>query len=281
MTERKRKKFSKPGFAKKSLGQNFLVDRNYIDKIIAALDPRHDETIIEIGAGRGAITREIVKHAEKVIAIEIDRLLVPLLREEFGSSDNFVLLEQDALEVDFAALTILQNSSRKTKLVANLPYYISTAILQYLIGYRHSFAEMILMLQREVVERIVAEPGNKERGYLTVLVERYFETEKLFDVSRNAFFPSPKVTSSIIRLKPIAVSTGIGNEELFKKVVSAAFSQKRKTILNNLKASDEELAKQFETSGGLDAVLSKADIDPSKRAEALTKAEWESLVGIL
>ncbi len=281
MTEKRRRKFSKPGFAKKSLGQNFLVDKNYIQKIIAALDPRRDETVIEIGAGRGAITKEIVEYAEKVIAIEIDRELIPLLREEFGARENFILIEKDALEIDFSALTAFQSPAPKTKLVANLPYYISTAILQHLIGYRRSFSEMILMLQKEVVERIISPPGNKERGFLTVLIERYFDTEKLFDVPGNAFRPSPKVTSSIVRLKPIEFSGVSGDEELFRRVVSAAFSQKRKTISNNLKTAGDDISQRLETNGGLEEVFRKANIEPSKRAEALTIAEWESLLEIV
>ncbi|MEZ5346062.1 MAG: 16S rRNA (adenine(1518)-N(6)/adenine(1519)-N(6))-dimethyltransferase RsmA [Pyrinomonadaceae bacterium] len=277
----RRRKTVRPAFAKKSLGQNFLCDRKYTDRIITALDPREDETVVEIGAGRGAITKEIVKYSGKVIAIEIDRELVPLLREEFASFENFVLIEKDALEVDFSSLLALQSAANKTKLVANLPYYISTAILQHLIEHRSAFSQLVLMLQKEVVERIVAEPGNKERGYLTVLTERYFNAEKLFDVPPSAFRPSPKVTSSVVSLTPLLISADAEKGELFRDLVSTAFSQKRKTIMNNLKNADQSLIARFEKIGGIGKALINSQIDPSRRAEQLAKNEWEALLGSL
>ncbi|MDQ6788067.1 MAG: 16S rRNA (adenine(1518)-N(6)/adenine(1519)-N(6))-dimethyltransferase RsmA, partial [Acidobacteriota bacterium] len=187
-------------FAKKSFGQNFLVDQNYIDKIIGALNPQKGETIIEIGAGRGALTEKLVESGAKIIAIELDRDLIPLLKNKFGACENFELVEADALKFNFHELTKAKDQKPKTKLVANLPYYISTAILQRLIEQREAFSEMILMFQREVVERITAQAGNSERGFLTVLVEAYLTTEKLFDVPPAAFRPAPKVQSAVVRL---------------------------------------------------------------------------------
>ena len=146
-------RFRKPPFAKKSFGQNFLVDGNYINKIIAALDPQIGENIFEIGAGRGALTEKLVESGANVVAIELEREMLAVLKEKFKNCENFQLIESDALKVDFSALGI-QHSALKIKLVANLPYYISTAILQKLIEQREVFSEMILMFQREVVERI-------------------------------------------------------------------------------------------------------------------------------
>ncbi len=267
----------KKPFAKKSLGQNFLIDQNYIDKIITALNPQKNETIVEIGAGRGALTKKLVERAGKVLAIEIDKDLTPVLLKEFDQQDNFFLIQQDALEINFQSLISLQSPSKQAKLVANLPYYISTAILQHLIQYRNSFTELILMLQKEVVERITAFPGNKERGYLTVLTEAYFETEKLFDVPPNAFRPVPKVTSSVMHL---ITRKGVGkdfDEIIFRELVSLGFRQKRKTIQNNLKNAQGELLDLFERRNGVANVLKKAQIYEKSRAETLSLDEWKSL----
>ena len=159
---------------------------------------------------------------------------------------------------------------RKIKLIANLPYYISTAVLQHLIEQRQAFSDMVLMFQREVVERIVAQPGNSERGYLTVLVEAFLDVEYLFDLPGSAFKPAPKVRSSVVRMFPKGnYPELIGKESQFEKFVGVSFRQKRKTIANNLKAALSEL-------GISDAndLLNKSNIDPKRRAETLTIEEW-------
>jgi len=255
----------KKPFAKKSLGQNFLIDQHYIDQIISALNPQPDETIIEIGPGRGAITEKLVESRANIIAIELDRELVPLLKIEFQDHKNFQVIEDDALQIDFSTFQI--KNGKKLKLVANLPYYISTAILQRLIEQRKSFSEYILMLQREVVDRITARIGNSERGFLTVLVEGYCETEKLFDVPPEAFRPCPKVWSSVVRLK-VREQQMIENEQSFRDLVSLGFVQKRKTIFNNLKS-------KYPNAG---EILEDSSIEPTRRAETLTIDEWVKLV---
>lgn len=266
-------------FAKKSFGQNFLVDQNYVKKIIAALEPQKDDLIVEIGAGRGALTEKLIESGANVVAIELERDMIAVLKEKFGDSENFQLVEADALKVDFAEISNFksqvsnsENQKSKTKdqrpkikLVANLPYYISTAILQKLIEQRENFSEMILMFQREVVERITAEVGNSERGFLTILVENHLASEKLFDVPPNAFRPAPKVWSAVVRLTPKETVTV--DDEKFYKLVSAAFRQKRKTILNNLKSNFP----------GVENVLEDCRIDSNRRAETLTIEEWKCL----
>jgi 16S rRNA (adenine1518-N6/adenine1519-N6)-dimethyltransferase len=259
----------KKTFAKKSLGQNFLVDENYVRKIISALDPQPNEMIIEIGPGRGALTKYLVESGANVIAIELDRDLIPRLQKEFQGNDNFQIIEEDALQVNFSAIRNPQSAIRN-KLVANLPYYISTAILQRLIEQREVFSEFILMLQKEVVDRITAKVGNSERGFLTVLVEAFCDSEKLFDVSPNAFRPAPKVWSSIVRLK-VKEHSIIDDEIGFREFLSLGFRQKRKTILNNLKAA-------FPQSKG---ILDEIGIDSNRRAESLTLNEWEKLFSSL
>src|SRR5918912_2137270 len=185
-------------FPKKSLGHNFLVDERVLERIIREVSPRDDETIVEIGPGRGALTSRLIERAGRVVAVEFDRDLAGLLRERFRSQESFTLVEGDALVVDLCSLIA---PATRARVVANLPYYISTAILQRLIEQRACLAEMVLMLQREVVERITAPPGSSERGFLSVLVEAYCETETLFDVGPGAFRPPPKVWSSVMRVR--------------------------------------------------------------------------------
>jgi len=263
---------SKP-FAKKSFGQNFLVDETLVREIVAAVDLCPGDTILEIGPGRGALTSELLKSGGSIVAIELDRDLITTLENQFGKSHNFRLLSADALKVDYRQLR--DSSEAKLKLVANLPYNIATAILQRLIDYRHDFSEMVLMFQREVVERITAGPGSSDRGYLTVLVEQYFSIERLVDVPPTAFRPQPQVWSSVVKLVPSDDSAEIvGRENDFASLVSAGFRQKRKTILNNLKAAP------FINPSGKDivAALTEAGIDPLRRAETLTGLEWIALL---
>ncbi len=266
------KNFKTP-FAKKSFGQNFLIDKNYIEKIISALNPQMGETIIEIGAGRGALTESLVESGANIVAIELEREMIAVLKAQFGGFENFSLVESDALKVDFTDYAKTAEQSPKIKLVANLPYNISTAILQKLIEQREVFSEMILMFQREVVERITATVGSKERGFLTVLTEAFLEAEKLFDVPPNAFRPAPKVWSAVVRLKPKAGSV-FTDEKLFREIISASFMQKRKTILNNLKNAPSALREKF---GEADEFLRKAEIAPNRRAESLTLEEWKRM----
>lgn len=248
-------------FAKKSLGQNFLVDANYIRKIIGAAAPEVGDTIIEIGPGRGAITKGLVDSGANVIAIELDRHLAPNLAEHFKGQSNFRVLEADATQVDFGELL----GGKRAKVVANLPYYISTAILQHLASQRENFSSLTLMFQKEVADRITAKPGNSDRGYLTVLAEIAFTVDRLFDVPPSAFRPVPKVTSSVVRLTP---KPTFGEDEgRFNEIVGVAFAQKRKTILNNLKGRHPEALQMLERSG----------IDPSRRAESLDLDEWVRL----
>ena len=185
-------------YPSKRLGQHFLRDRRIIHRIIEALAPQSGETIVEIGPGTGALTSLLVERADRVIAVEFDRKLAPLLSERFGDFANFKLVMADALTVDFCAEI---HPARSARLVANLPYNISTAILQRLIAHRACIEEMVLMLQREVVERVLAPAGTTDRGFISVLVEAYCETKKLFDVAPGAFRPPPKILSSVMRLK--------------------------------------------------------------------------------
>lgn len=256
----------------KRLGQHFLVDKRIIDRIIKSLQPKSDETIVEIGPGRGALTSELIPKAGRVVAVEFDRNLQPLLLEKFGSARNFKLVSGDALTTDFAFEI---KPAQQARLVANLPYNISTAILQRLLEQRNNIPEMILMLQKEVVDRIKAPAGSTDRGYLSVLVSAHCEIEKLFDVAPGAFKPAPKVWSSVIRLivRP-RLPVEVKDEDLLWRVVSSGFAQKRKTILNNLRSAPDALQETIKKHGGASIVLCRAEIELSRRAETLTLEEW-------
>jgi 16S rRNA (adenine1518-N6/adenine1519-N6)-dimethyltransferase len=263
----------------KRFGQNFLVDGRVIDRIVHSLGPQNDETIIEIGAGKGALTSRLVEKAGRVIAIEFDRKLIPFLLEQFGTSKNFNLVQGDALTTDFCDAI---RPARQARVVANLPYNIATAILQRLIEQRSCLSEMVLMLQREVVDRVMAPPGSTDRGFLSVLVEAYCETEKLFDVAPGSFRPAPKVWSSVIRLKVRSHLEGDSqNEKLLWQIVSAGFAQRRKTILNNLRNAPEAIQELLKKRGGASIVLCDAGIPPLRRAETLTLEEWALLINAL
>jgi 16S rRNA (adenine1518-N6/adenine1519-N6)-dimethyltransferase len=260
----------------KRLGQHFLRDQRIIHRIIESLAPKADETIVEIGPGTGALTSVLVERAGRLIAVEFDRKLTPLLNERFGSFPNFKLLMADALTVDFCAEIL---PARSARLVANLPYNISTAILQRLIAQRECFEEMILMLQREVVERLLAPAGTTDRGFISVLVEAYCEAEKLFDVAPGAFRPPPKVWSSVMRLKfRPRINADVADEGLLWETVSAGFAQKRKTILNNLRNASGRLQETLKRNGGASIVLCKANVELQRRAETLTLEEWRKIV---
>ena len=263
-------------YPSRRLGQHFLRDQRIIHRIIDALAPRPDETIVEIGPGTGALTSVLVERAGRLVAVEFDKKLAPLLQERYASFQNFKLVMADALTVDFCAEILPAHSAR---LVANLPYNISTAILQRLIAQRACLEEMVLMLQREVVERVLAPAGTTDRGFISVLVEAYCETEKLFDVAPGAFRPPPKVWSSVMRLKfRSQLNAGVADEELLWQTVSAGFAQKRKTILNNLRNASGRLQEVLKRNGGASIVLCKANVELQRRAETLTLEEWERIV---
>jgi 16S rRNA (adenine1518-N6/adenine1519-N6)-dimethyltransferase len=249
---------------KRSLGQNFLRDETVIDRIVSALDLNADDHVIEIGPGQGALTERLIEKAGHVTGIEFDRDLAAGLRGQFAGRP-FTLIEADALTVDLRAI---QPGLGGLKLVGNLPYNISTPILQRLIDHRELFSTLVLMFQREVVERIAAGPGGKERGFLSVIAQNAFEIDRLFDVPPQAFYPVPKVWSAVIRLTPKPRND---NEPQFREFVSRAFLQKRKTLANNLLPGYANIA----------AILSDLGLPDKVRAEELSLDKWRELVRCL
>ncbi len=260
--------------AKRSLGQNFLVGSHYPQRIVDSVAPQAGETILEIGPGHGALTGLLIGSGARVVAIEIDRELIISLAQRFSGCANFTLLEADVLTTDICRLVSPAASAR---VVANLPYYISTPILQRLIDQRQCLGEMTLMMQREVADRVTAKPGGKEYGYLSILVQFYCLAEKLFDVPPGAFRPSPKVYSSVVRLRvrsrPVVA---VHDDERFFKLTKALFAQRRKTILNNLRSGFHEL--ELPNDSSFERTLLRASIEPRRRAETLSIEEIARLL---
>ena len=258
---------------KKSLGQHFLVDKNIVAKIIDAAAIREGERTLEIGPGRGALTGELLDAGARVLAVEFDKSLAQRLRETYGDLKNFELIEADALKLDFSELAEERGTS--FKVVSNLPYNISGPLLARFIEQRQAFTELVLMLQKEVAERLLAPPSTKEYGALTVLTRTFAGVERLFQVSPGSFRPRPKVLSTVIRLVPLDTPrVEVHDPGLYRRVVKAAFGQRRKTLANALKALD---LGPDAPPGAVDEALSRAGIDPGRRGETLALEEFSAL----
>jgi 16S rRNA (adenine1518-N6/adenine1519-N6)-dimethyltransferase len=246
---------------RKRFGQHFLHDPQVIARILAAIEPRRGERVVEIGPGRGALTAPLLERLGTLIAIEIDRDLARELSARFGPA--LELLNQDVLEVELAAL---RGAGPALRLVGNLPYNISTPLLFHLLAQRAQIHDMHFMLQKEVVDRMVAAPGSRTYGRLTVMLAPWVRIERLLNVGPGAFTPPPKVSSAVVRLMPLAAPAfDIGTTASFERVVRAAFAQRRKTLRNALK-------------GTVDAgVLERLGIDPGARPEQLAPAQFGAL----
>lgn len=253
----------------KRLGQSFLSDPNIIRKIIEVSDIRSDETVVEIGAGLGVMTALMARRAERVIALEIDRALIPVLHEELKKYDNVEILHVDALKYEFRS-----RGGATFKVVGNIPYNISSQILFRLLEARDHISSMVLMFQKEVAERLVAGPGSKTYGILSVLVRLYTDPAIVFNVSPQCFYPRPKVESAVVRMDiPEKPLIGVDDDAFLLTVVRSAFSKRRKTLMNNLKTSSR-IGLRHEA---LLEVLDSLGIDPARRAETLAPEDFARL----
>ena len=253
--------FARP---RKSLGQNFLQDGNIIRKIVGSLSVKPDDVVVEIGPGRGALTELIIPQAKETHLIEFDRDLVAywLSRDDSGLEVH----ESDVLQFDFSQLT----TKSSIKVIGNLPYNISSPVLFHLLNYAERIETQVVMLQKEVVDRIAAEPGNKQYGRLSVMLQYRYEVENLFVVPPTAFFPKPKVDSAVARLTPRKKIEPVAEKlEDLSHLVKLAFSQRRKTLRNTLKSVLD--SSQIESVG----------IDPSARAETLSVQDFVALANLL
>jgi 16S rRNA (adenine1518-N6/adenine1519-N6)-dimethyltransferase len=247
--------------AKPKLGQNFLHDQAAIRRIVAALGDCSASTVIEIGPGRGAVTRALVPAAAHVLAIELDTMLAAQLREAYPP-ERVTVVQQDVLTFDFAAASA--RAGQQFAVVGNLPYYITSPILHKLAASHAALSRTVLMMQREVADRVAAEPGSRDYGLLSVTVQMYGPVEKLFTLPPGAFSPPPDVHSTVIRWRfaPRFAELGI-DEAVFTPFLRQAFAQKRKTLSNNLRAADH-------TPQSIQRALASASVDPQSRAEALS-----------
>ncbi|HEX7342057.1 MAG TPA: 16S rRNA (adenine(1518)-N(6)/adenine(1519)-N(6))-dimethyltransferase RsmA [Rhodanobacteraceae bacterium] len=251
---------------KKHFGQHFLHDRRVIDRIIAALQPRADQRIIEIGPGEGALTLPLLASIGKLTAIELDADLIPRLAADAAPIGRLDIIQRDVLRTDLTALA----AGTPLRIVGNLPYYISSPIIFHCLAHAEAIVDMHFMLQKEVVERMAAAPGSKVYGRLSVMLQLACHVEPLFDVPPGAFRPPPKVDSAVVRLLPRPASELPDMDaKHLDSVVKAAFGQRRKTLGNALR-------------GVLDAeAIRTTGVDPRARAEALSPADFVHLARIL
>jgi 16S rRNA (adenine1518-N6/adenine1519-N6)-dimethyltransferase len=263
---------------KRRLGQNFLTDKNILNKIIKAANLSSRDMVIEIGSGLGTLTQGLAKKAKKVIAVEVDKKLYEVSRKILQNYKNVELVQGDILKIDLNSL-ISQLSPidrRSFKVVSNLPYYMATSIITHLLENKNYFKVILFSLQKEVAERMIARPGTKDYGILSLAVQYHTEPEILFSISRGSFFPQPKVDSSFLKLRVLSKpGVKVKDEKFLFSLIKAAFSQRRKTLLNALK---ERLNLE---RGVLLRVFKKVGIDPKRRAETLSLKEFARLTNSL
>ena len=250
---------------RKKFGQHFLNNELIAEEIVSFADIKKDETVLEIGPGKGILTSILLKRAHKVIAVEIDDALVKYLKKRFSKAQNLSLIHQDFLQFE------LPNLNGKIKVIGNLPYNIGVRIIKFVINHKDRFSKIIFMLQKEVAERLAAPPGIKEYGSLSIFTQLHYDLEILTHIPPDSFSPPPKVFSTLIKMIPKKGSVRqLDNPELFQKVVKAAFSQRRKKLKNNLRCFSIE-------QNALKAISQETGIDLDVRGEMLSIKEFISL----
>ena len=262
----------------KKFGQNFLIDGHVRDKIIAGAGVTKDDMVLEIGPGIGTMTQYLAEAAGKVVAVEIDRNLLPILQETLADYDNVKVIHADVLSLDLEKLVQEENGGRPIKVVANLPYYITTPIIMALFEQHVPLANVTVMVQKEVAARMKSGPGSKDYGALSLAVQYYAEPYIVANVPCNCFMPRPNVDSAVIRLTryeepPVQVK----DEKMLFKIIRASFNQRRKTLQNGLNNSSEL---NF-TKDQIAAAIAEAGFSPSVRGEALTLEQFAKLTDIL
>lgn len=264
---------------KKSLGQNFLTDARVLEKMVAAADIDTDTGVLEIGSGIGSLTEHLAEAAGVVIAVEIDKRFIPILQKTFAAQSHVHIEQGDILTLNIPKL--LQKyfaTLKRVSVVANLPYYITSAVIMRLLELNWPFHRLVLMMQKEVAERMLAQPGSKDYGMLTVAVRYYAFPEKVARVPAHVFIPRPHVDSIVISLTPYAhPPVDVQSREQFFSVVKASFSERRKTLANNLLS---HLVTDWDKTR-LNAWLANLGIDPSRRAETLSLAEFARISNAL
>ncbi|CEQ19477.1 16S rRNA (adenine(1518)-N(6)/adenine(1519)-N(6))-dimethyltransferase RsmA [Paraclostridium sordellii] len=256
----------------KSLGQNFLIDDNVIDRILDGARLSEGDKIIEVGPGIGTLTREMGRVADKVVAIEIDKTLIPILKDTLDEFENIEVINQDILKVNVEDLVKEKLNGGPVKLVANLPYYITTPIVMKFLEEDIPVTDIVVMVQKEVADRMNANPGTKDYGALSVAVQYYCDTEIVAKAPRHMFIPQPNVDSTVIGLHVREKRKyNVDSEDIFFKTVKAAFGQRRKTLLNALGTLG------FLNKDEIREVLNEANIDEKRRGETLSIEEFANL----
>ena len=265
---------------KKSFGQNFLTDTNILQKIVDTAEIDRNVNVIEIGPGIGALTEFLAENAAEVMTFEIDERLVPILADTLRDFDNVCVVNEDILKSDLQArIKEFANPNLPIKVVANLPYYITTPILMHLIESGIPFSEFVVMMQREVADRISAQPNSKSYGSLSIAVQYYMTAKVAFIVPRTVFVPAPNVDSSILKMvRRDQPAVGVKDEAFFFKVSKASFTHRRKTLWNNLTSY---FGKSNEVKTKLESALDNAELSPSVRGEALDLQEFARLADSL
>ena len=262
--------------ANKNLGQNFLVDDDTVSGIIEVANISKEDLVIEIGPGLGTITKELLERAGKVICIELDERMITILNDRFSLYNNFELINEDVLKVNLQEL-INKESFKTTKIVANLPYYITTPIIMKLLEERLDIEAITVMIQKEVAERLVAEPGKGESGAITYAINYYTKPKIVLQVPNTAFIPEPKVNSTVIQLDVQKEPTvKVLNEEKLFELIKIAFMQKRKTLVNALTNSNKYGSKET-----VEKVIEKMGLDLKIRPEKLTLEQYAELSKII
>ncbi len=262
--------------ANKSLGQNFLIDDEAVEKIVESSEITKEDLVIEIGPGLGTLTKELLERAGKVICIELDKNMINILQDRFSLYENFELINEDVLKVDLQ--TIIKNEKernniRYAKIVANLPYYITTPIIMKLLEEQLDLKSITVMIQKEVADRLIATPGENNTGAITYSVYYYSESQKIVEVTNDCFIPRPDVTSEVIKLDiRNKVPVDVKNKKEMFKIIKCAFMQRRKTLLNSLTN-----AKVFENKEEGIKILQEIGLDINIRAEKLTLQDFAEI----
>ena len=262
----------------KKFGQNFLIDTHVLDKIVSAADITKDDVVLEIGPGIGTLTQYLAYQAKEVIAVEIDKALIPILQDTLSAYDNVTILNEDILKVDINKLVAEKNDGRPIKVVANLPYYITTPIIMGLFESHVPVASITVMVQKEVADRMQVGPGTKDYGALSLAVQYYAEPYIVANVPQNCFMPRPKIGSAVIRLTRHAQPpVEVKDEKLMFKLIRASFNQRRKTLANGLR-NDSSLPYSKEV---VEQAIADCGFSPTIRGEALTLEEFAKLANYL
>ncbi|MGG0719520.1 16S rRNA (adenine(1518)-N(6)/adenine(1519)-N(6))-dimethyltransferase RsmA [Robertmurraya massiliosenegalensis] len=267
----------KYGFSfKKSLGQNFLIDTNILNRIVDHANLTEESGVIEVGPGIGALTEQIARRSKKVVAFEIDQRLLPILEDTLSPYGNTKIIHSDVLKADVAEMIANEFVGfTDIMVVANLPYYVTTPIIMKLLEEKLPIRGIVCMLQKEVAERIAAKPGTKDYGSLSIAVQYYTEAETVMIVPKTVFVPQPNVDSAVIRLTVRETpKVAVKSESFFFQVTKASFAQRRKTILNNLTS---QLPQGKEKKEQILAALNEANIEPTRRGETLSIEEFALL----